>query len=83
MFFPMAQFCSKCGAQCSSFSYSNFDGTLCSDCTAPSEPVKLAPARPKCWKCDRELSKELDAYYGHDIDGRHYCSPCRRKLRIS
>lgn len=49
----------------------------------PSGDVCTAVRKPKpatvCWGCDRDLCKELDAYYGTDPTEASLCSKCRRK----
>lgn len=43
--------------------------------------IESAPERPRCTVCDVELSKELDAYFGHDPIEATQCVKCRRKNR--
>jgi hypothetical protein len=57
---------------------------LCQDCVLEtlghltSKKIVLpVPERPKCTTCKRELSKEMDAYYGKDPKEAAKCTPCR------
>lgn len=43
----------------------------------PVRPRLLAPAKPKCTACARELSAYLDAYYGKDEHQAKRCAGCR------
>ncbi len=35
---------------------------------------------PRCGKCERDLSRELDAYYGRDKRMHDFCVKCRREV---
>lgn len=45
------------------------------DLAVPVE--KPAPTYERCTSCNRELSKEMDAYYGKDAWQAKKCRPCR------
>lgn len=46
----------------------------------PEPKTPALDERPKCPKCQRELSAELDAYYGKSPWAANHCEPCRRTI---
>lgn len=49
-----------------------------SDADDPPAPLARPKIYPCCTRCRREMSPELDAYYGRDPYEAAMCDPCRR-----